>query len=133
MDEPVWIGEELTLAIHARQLAEHGGMEGVRDEGLLSSALAAPRHIYAYTKDTCDLAALAASYAYSLAKNHPFVDGNKRTAAVVFESFIELNGLALDATDVELYPQMLQLAEGSLTQEELAEWIRARLATPPSA
>lgn len=128
MDEPLWISETLALAIHARQLAEHGGIDGVRDPGLLSSALARPQHVFAYTKDTCDLATLAAAYAFGISRNHPFLDGNKRTAAVVFETFLELNGHLLVATEEELYPVMLQLAEDSLSEEELAEWIRLRLA-----
>jgi death-on-curing protein len=127
MDEPIWISEPLALAIHARQLAEHGGIDGVRDEGLLQSALASPRNVFAYTKDACDVATLSAAYASAITRNHPFLDGNKRTAAVVFETFLELNGWMLSASDAELYPVMLQLAEGSLSQEELAEWLRERL------
>jgi len=122
--EPVWITIELTHAIHKRQLAEHGGIEGVRDEGLLSSALARPQHLLAYSKETPDLASFAAAYGFGIAKNHPFLDGNKRTAAVVCETFIEINGYLLTADDQAMCIAFLQLAEGELSEEELAEWIR---------
>src|SRR5882757_1369535 len=106
----VWDDKALALAIHDRLLAEHGGSSGVRDEGLLESALARPQQLYAYGDPAPDLAALAASLAFGLARNHPFVDGNKRTAAVCCETFIELNGARLTAEDVELFPQFLALA-----------------------
>jgi len=125
--EPIWITAELTLAIHNRQLAEHGGIEGVRDEGLLSSALARPKHLLAYSKDTPDVASFAAAYGFGIARNHPFLDGNKRTAAVVCETFIELNGYQLTADDKTTYLTFLQLAEGTLSEEALAEWIRLHL------
>lgn len=131
MDDPIWISKELTLAIHSRQLAEHGGLDGVRDEGLLESALGRPRQLFAYTDPTPDTAALAASYAFGLARNHPFVDGNKRTSAVVCETFLALNGLTLTASDVEMYPLFLSLAEGTLGEPELAQWLRAN--TAPAA
>ena len=83
MPTPVWISEEVVVAIHRRQLAEHGGKEGLRDAGLLSSALARPKNLVAYSNHQPDLAMLAAAYAFGLTKNHPFVDGNKRTAYVV--------------------------------------------------
>ena len=108
MDDPIWIDERFALAVHSRQLAEHGGLDGVRDAGLLNSALARPRHLFAYTDPTPDVAALAAAYAFGIAKNHPFADGNKRTAAVVCEAFIEFNGHMLDAADVEIYPVFLR-------------------------
>ena len=123
----VWIGKELVLAAHARQLAEHGGSSGVRDEALLESALARPQQRHAYGDPPPDLADLAASLAYGLARNHPFVDGNKRTAAVMCETFIELNGLTLVATDLELYPVYLDLATGALSEDEFAAWLRPRL------
>jgi death on curing protein len=123
----IWIGKPLALAIHDRQLAEHGGGTGVRDEALLDSALARPHHLFAYGDPPPDLAALAASVAYGLARNHPFVDGNKRTAAVACETFIRLNGAELQADDLELYPVYLALAEGSLSEDELGTWLRAHL------
>lgn len=127
MDDPIWISEAFALAVHNRQLAEHGGIEGVRDQGLLQSALARPRHLFAYTDPTPDLATLAAAYAFGIAKNHPFGDGNKRTAAVVCESFIEFNGHVLDATDLELFPMFLGLADGTVSESEPADWLRPRL------
>ncbi|HRQ66895.1 MAG TPA: type II toxin-antitoxin system death-on-curing family toxin [Xanthomonadaceae bacterium] len=127
MREPVWIGVELACAIHGRQLAEHGGGSGVRDEGLLQSALARPQQLLSYGSSEVDLSALAAAYAYGIARNHPFVDGNKRTAAVVCELFLELNGMALSATDADMYPVFLGLAEGSVSETELADWLRVHL------
>jgi death-on-curing protein len=123
----IWLGKPLVLAIHDRQLAEHGGSSGVRDDGLLESALARPQQLYAYGEPVPDLASLAASLAFGLARNHPFVDGNKRTAAVCCETFIELNGARLLAEDTELFPQFLALAEGKLPVEAFADWLRARL------
>lgn len=123
----VWIGKTLALAIHDRQLAEHGGGSGMRDEGLLDSALARPQQRHAYGEPPPDMADLAASLAYGLARNHPFVDGNKRTAAVLCEVFIELNGGQLVADDLELYPQYIGLAEGSLDETEFARWLRERI------
>lgn len=125
----VWIEKPFALAIHERQLAEHGGGRGVRDEALLDSALARPQQLYAYGQPPPDLADLAASLAFGLARNHPFVDGNKRTAAVACEVFIELNGGTLHATDVELYPVYIGLAEGSLPEAEFAAWLRERIRT----
>lgn len=125
----VWIDRMLALALHERQLSEHGGGEGVRDESLLESALARPQQSFACGNPPPDLAALAASLAYGLARNHPFVDGNKRTAAVACELFLALNGATLQADNVELYPVYLSLAEGSLAENELADWLRPRLLT----
>jgi death-on-curing protein len=122
-----WISEELVLAIHERQLAEHGGSSGVRDVTLLDSALARPQQLHAYGDPPPDLADLAASLAYGLARNHPFIDGNKRTAAVACETFIQLNGCSLAATDLELYPMYLGLAAGNVGEEEFANWLRPRL------
>lgn len=129
MAEPVWILEEATMAIHSRQLSEHGGGEGVRDPGLLSSALARAKHLFTYSADDPDLASLAAAYAFGIARNHPFVDGNKRTAYVVCRTFLQLNGVDFEATKEEKYKTFLTLAEGSLTEEQLANWIRDKLVT----
>ena len=123
MDDPIWISKELAVAIHNRQLSEHGGAEGIRDEGLLDSALARARNRFAYEDPTPTLPELAASYAFGIARNHAFIDGNKRTAAVVCETFLELNGLLLNATDAELYPIFLSVAEGSLSESDLAAWL----------
>jgi death-on-curing protein len=125
----IWFSRELVLAIHDRQLAEHSGSSGVRDENLLESALARPQQLYAYGDPLPDLADLAASLAYGLARNHPFVDGNKRTSAVACETFIELNGARLTAQDAELFPVFLDLAEGKLKAEEFAAWLRPRILT----
>lgn len=123
----VWIEKHLALAIHDRQLAEHGGGTGVRDEALLDSALARPQQLFAYGDPPPDLAALAASLAFGLARNHPFVDGNKRTAHVCYRVFIALNDAELVATEQEKYIAMLSLAEGSLEEAAFAEWLRPRL------
>src|SRR5919198_1691842 len=100
----VWLEKALVLAVHDRQIAEHGGSAGVRDEGLLESTLARPQQLHAYSDPAPDLADLASALAYGLARNDPFIDGNKRTAAVCCETLIELNGATLDAEDAELFP-----------------------------
>lgn len=123
----IWIGRPLAIAIHERQLAEHGGGSGVRDENLLDSALARPQQLHTYGDPPPDLADLAASLAFGLARNHPFVDGNKRTAAVACETFIMLNDATLAADDLELYPLHLALAEGSLADAEFAAWLRQHI------
>ena len=128
----VWIEKALALAIHDRQLAEHGGGSGVRDEGMLDSALARPQQRHAYGDPPPDLAELAAALAFGLARNHPFVDGNKRTAAVACETFILLNDAALEASDDELYPRYLGLAEGSLDEAGFADWLRTKIVAKPA-
>jgi len=121
----IWVTLAVAEAIHAEQLAEHGGGEGVRDIGLLESAMARPPNAASYGDP--DVAALAAAYAYGIARNHPFVDGNKRTAAVISETFLMLNGHALTASDAELVVAILALAAGELSEEELADWFRAHI------
>lgn len=128
---PTWIEKEFALAIHERQLAEHGGATGVREERLLDSALARLQQLEAYGDPPPDLAALAASLAFGLARNHPFVDGNKRTAHVCYRAFLLLNGFDLAASDEEKYVAMLSLASGRLGEEEFAEWLRPRLVPEP--
>lgn len=125
----IWVEKALALAIHERQLAEHGGTGGVRDEGLLESALARPQQLHAYGDPKPDLSDLAAALAYGLARNHPFLDGNKRTAAVACETFLELNSATLEADDLELYPVYLALAEGKLSERDFAAWLRERVHT----
>lgn len=115
-----WVTLDVALAAHAEQLAEHGGAEGVRDVGALESAMARPQNLALY--DQPDAAELAASYAFGIARNHPFVDGNKRTAAVVSETFLMLNGFKLVARDAELVVAFLELAAGELTEAEMAAW-----------
>ena len=118
-----WIRLGEATAIHAEQIAEHGGLEGIRDQGLLESTLARPENLAAYGKpDVCDL---AAAYAYGLARNHPFADGNKRTAFVVSVTFLILNGRDLTATEVDVVEAVLKLAAGALAEAELADWFRA--------
>ena len=123
----VWLEKALVLAIHDRQVAEHGGSAGVRDEGLLESALARAQQLHAYGDPAPDLADLAAALAHGLARNHPFVDGNKRTAHVAYRTFLALNGADLDATDEEKYVAMLALAEGKLAERDFAAWLRPRM------
>ena len=131
----IWIDKPLALAIHDRQLAEHGGQAGLRDENLLDSALARPRQRHAYGEPPPDIAELAAALAHGLARNHPFVDGNKRTAAVACETFLQLNGVSLRAEDLDLYPRYLGLADGTLSEADFTAWLRAHLSidTPPDA
>lgn len=127
---PHWLDVEIALAIHDRQLAEHGGGSGVRDIGMLESALARPMNAWAYGAD--DPAALAAAYAFGVARNHPFVDGNKRTAWVLARLFLALNGHELRFGASEAVQAMLALAAGELSESELADWFRHRLgATEP--
>ena len=121
MDEPLWISKKAALAIHSTQLAEHGGSDGIRDETLLDSALAKPRNVFAYA-DQPDIFRLAASYAFGIARNHAFVDGNKRTALVVSLTFLDRNGWDLEASKEDVYFTFLHLADGSLSEEELAAW-----------
>lgn len=115
----------MAVAAHAEQIAEHGGGEGLRDTGSLDSAMARPMNLVAYGRP--DAADLAAAYAYGIARNHPFVDGNKRTAAVVSETFLMLNGYELIATDPEVVVAFLALAAGELSEAEVADWFRQRL------
>ncbi|MFN2335064.1 MAG: type II toxin-antitoxin system death-on-curing family toxin [Wenzhouxiangellaceae bacterium] len=124
MNEPVWLSVELIERVHDRQLAEHGGPSGVRDRGMLESALGRPLQKFAYGGLNIDLPVLAAAYAFGLARNHPFVDGNKRTVAVACELFLELNGYLLVAADEDLYPVFAALAAGDLPEDQLAEWLR---------
>lgn len=131
MDDPIWISSELAVAIHKRQLAEHGGADGVRDMGLLESALGRARHLFAYTDPTPDIPALAASYAFGIARNHAFIDGNKRTAYVVCRTFLLLNGLDLTASKEERYQAFLDLAAGALTEEQLAAWLTSHTRPHP--
>lgn len=125
--DPFWISPELVCAIHERQLVEHGGSAGIRDPGMLESALARPRQLLAYGGADVDIPALAAAYAFGLARNHPFVDGNKRTAYVVCRTFLVLNGWDMTGPLAERYPVFLGLAAGEISEEELAAWLRERV------
>lgn len=124
MKEPVWIDKASALAMHDRQLAEHGGLSGVRDKGLLEFALAKPQNVFFYSGEPVDMTRLAASYAYGIATNHPFLDGNKRTALVVARTFLILNGWNLVTTQEEKYKTILALAAGTLSEEALAQWFK---------
>jgi death on curing protein len=123
-----WVAESVALAIHEAQLAEHGGLTGLRDEGLFLSAMARAKNLAAYG-DHPDASDLAAAYAFGLARNHPFLDGNKRTAFVVMELFLNLNGCTLGADDAECITTMESLAAGELSEQKLANWLRSQLAT----
>jgi death-on-curing protein len=121
VEQPIWIDLEVVLAIHDEQLAEHGGQAGVRDRGLLESALVRPRNQFEYGESS--LTRLAAAYAFGISRNHPFLDGNKRTSLVVAELFLELNGFELVASDAVCVATFLSLAAGELTEDELAHWV----------
>jgi death on curing protein len=121
----VWLSRELVLAVHDEQLAEHGGATGVRDEGLLESALARPLNRTGYGDP--DIAELAAVYALGLVKNHPFIDGNKRTGYVALELFIRLNGLRFPASDADAVIMTLRLAAGDIAEAEFITWVRSNV------
>jgi len=123
MRDIVWILDEIVLAVHDEQLAEHGGLTGIRDPGAVKSALARPRNLASYEK--ChDIAQLTAAYAYGFARNHGFADGNKRTALVTADLFLMLNGYELTSTPAENVLTILAVADGSLPEEELVAWVR---------
>lgn len=122
----IWLSRAVVLAMHEEQLAEHGGAVGLLDPGLLDAALSRPRNLAAYGDPPPDLTALAAAYAFGIARDHPFTDGNKRTSLVAAESFLELNGIVLEVEDVELLTMWLALADGTLSEAELAGWLRER-------
>jgi death-on-curing protein len=117
-----WISKQALLLLHAESLAEHGGGQGMRDEGLLDSALARPQNLAAYGEPDC--AALAASYGVGVAKNHPFVDGNKRAALLATGLFLYLNGYRLTASQADTTITMLNVAAGTLTEDAFAAWLR---------
>jgi death-on-curing protein len=124
MDEPTWLLPDIVTQVHSEQLAEHGGQDGLRDLGLLDSALNRPHHTWAYTIPKPDLPALAASLAFGVARNHPFLDGNKRTAWVLCRSFLQLNGLDVRPGQEEIVSVVLALAAGEITEEAFADWLR---------
>lgn len=127
MSEIKWLLEETVCAIHKRQIAEHGRSDGVCDEGLLLSTLARPQNLYAYSDVTPDISALAASLAYGIAKNHPFIDGNNRTALVVSRTFLLINDYNIEASQEEKYLTFLKLAEGNINEDELIKWFREKI------
>ena len=121
MKEPIWLNREDCLAIHEMMLAQHGGLAGVRDEGLLESAISKPQHLFAYSSPT--LPEMAASYAAGIVLNHPFLDGNKRTGFLVAAAFLELNGREFTATEESVVEMTLALAGGKVKQAAYAEWL----------
>ena len=122
MDEPIWITEAMVQVIHADQIATHGGAHGVRDEGLLASALGRARNRYGYEES--NIHRLAADYGYGIARNHPFIDGNKRTAFQVMYAFLKVNGWELTAPEPEVVLVMQALAAGEMSEMELAQWLQ---------
>lgn len=127
MRKTVWVDKEALLLLHAKALARFGGAEGLRDEGLLDSALARPQNASHY-KTQQDIASLAAAYAFGVAKNHPFVDGNKRAAFMASGLFLGINGWALNAQPVDAIRAVLALAGGEIGAEEFAAWLRLHIA-----
>ena len=125
MNEPIWLRSDVLIAAHRRQLAEHGGLDGMRDEGAFLSALDKPLNLFAYGQPEPDLYALAAAYGFGLARNHPFSDGNKRTALIAIRLFLKLNGAPFNASAEDKYRMILSLAAGELLESELAEWLRS--------
>ncbi len=125
MTEPIWVLRSVIDAVHDMQLAEHGGASGVRDEGLLDSALARPKNVYAYGET--DLCALAATYAAGIAHNHPYIDGNKRTAFLAAYIFLQINGLELKADEISAAKTMVALASGEIDKEAYADWLRTNV------
>jgi death-on-curing protein len=122
VNEPVWINQNAVISMHLEALMHHGGAEGIRDLGLLESALARPKNLFAYSEQVPSFARLAASYAKGIVANHPFVDGNKRTAFIVSATFLLLNGLKLTASKEDRVLKFWSLADGSLSEEDLAQW-----------
>ena len=131
MIEPQWIRLDVVLAIHAEQLAEHGGREGLRDRSGLESALTSPRNLLAYGNPTPDIAAMAAQYAFAVGCNQVFIDGNKRTALVVCRTFLILNAHDVNASQDEKYTVIMKLVNRDIDVGKLAEWMRARLIPAP--
>lgn len=125
MSAPIWLLRRVLDAVHDMQLAEHGGAPGVRDEGLLESALARPINLHAYGEP--DLCRLAAAYAFGIVRNHPFIDGNKRTGFLAAYIFLKINGSDLIADEVEATAAVLALASSESNEEDFAEWLRANV------
>ncbi len=124
MKEPYWLTREECLALHEMMLSQHGGSEGLRDENMLESALAKPRHLFDYGEPT--MSDLAASYVFGVVKNHPFVDGNKRTGFMLGAGFLECNGYEFHAGEAEAVVRTLALAAGELSEAEFAAWLKAK-------
>jgi death-on-curing protein len=127
--EPEWLEFDVILAIQEAQLAEHGGPLGICDRGMLESALARPKNLFADTPETATLYRLAAAYAFGIARNHPFLDGNKRISWVVCAVFLELNGIRVIAEQEGVRIVMLELANGSIGEEEMVFWLEQATVT----
>ncbi len=125
--EPVWLLKQVVQSFHDQQLKEHGGAHGIRDEGMLESALSKPLQMWNYEDPQPDIPSLAAVYAYGSAKNHPYTDGNKRTAAIACEVFLLLNGYEFSVDETVKYPNYLALASGEHSQESFTEWLRENI------
>jgi death on curing protein len=123
MKEPRWLDSRVLVLLHSESLAEHGGSSGMRDQGLFESALARPRHLFAY-EPYSDTARLAAAYGFGLARNHAFVDGNKRIAFIAMTLFLQLNGFRLVSEHVDKIRTMIAVASGEMPEDEFADWIR---------
>ena len=124
--EPKWLSRLVVDAVHTDQIREHGGLPGVRDENALESALARPQQRWQYDSGV-DAAAAAAAYAFGLVKNHPYRDGNKRVGFLAMVTFLGINGLDFDAPEPEVVTKILMLADGSLSEEQLTEWVRSHI------
>lgn len=131
MKEPIWIAGDVARALHHMQLAAFGGPSGIRDDGLLESALARPRHLFSYRKPAPSLPRLAASYAFGIVRNNPFIDGNKRTGLLIAFTFLELNGAEVHASEEEAYEVFMKLASGALSEEALGKWLSENSGTRP--
>ena len=131
MTEPRWISRRALLLKHAESLRLFGGADGLRDEGMLDSALARPVNAWSYRGET-SIAQLAAADAFGLSKNHPFVDGNRRAAFIAYVAFLKLNGFNLVASQPEAYRTMIDLAAGAMNEEEFAAWIQANIEARPA-
>ena len=124
MTSPLWIEAPVVIAIHSRQLEQHGGSKGIRDEGLLESALFRPKNQFNYGNPT--IFELAAAYGYGLTNNHPFIDGNKRTSYIVMRTFLQLNGYDLQTSAMDKYETWIRLANNQISEVELASWIEEK-------
>ena len=122
MTEPVWLTRQIVIAIHDEQLAIHGGASGLRDAGMLESALDRPKNKWSY--ENAEIAELAAAYAFGIARNHPFVDGNKRTSLLALYTFLGVNGVDFDVPEAEAATMILSLAAGEVSEDSLTRWIR---------
>ncbi len=123
--EPLWLDASVVAIFHDEQINEHGGIHGIRDVGMLESALNRPVQLWNYGDPPPDICAMAAAYAFGLAKNHPYLDGNKRTAAICCELFLRLNGYHFTVDEVAKYPHYLSLASGDHSENSFTDWLRS--------